>query len=162
MNLDEAQKKKVAGWIEEGLKLSEIQSKLGSEFGLRLTYMDLRFLLADLGLQPKDKPVEAAPKEIGKGPTPAQPQKPGTPAQPAVPTEPVGAGTVSVAVDQVTRAGALASGRVTFSDKKIAEWYIDQMGRLGLVPKEEGYKPSEEDLMDFQAELQDQLAKLGY
>ena len=61
MNLDEAQKQKVAGWLEEGLKLSEIQKKLASEFGLSLTYMEMRFLLDDLKLKPKEKEVLRAP-----------------------------------------------------------------------------------------------------
>lgn len=159
MNLDEAQKKKVAGWIEEGLKLSDIQGKLGSEFGLRMTYMELRFLLADLGLQPKDKPVESAPADLAKAPTPTSPKV----AAPLAPQqEPAPPGGVSVSVDQVTRAAAMVSGKVKFSDGKSAEWYIDQMGRLGLIPKEQGYKPPEEDLMDFQTLLQEELAKLGY
>jgi hypothetical protein len=159
MNLDEGQKKKVAGWIEEGLKLSDIQNKLASEFGLRATYMEMRFLLADLGLQPKDKPAATAPADIGKVPPPAAPSiAPG----PLADADDLAGGTVAVSVDQVTRPGALASGNVKFTDGKSADWYLDQMGRLGLVPKEQGYKPSEEDLMDFQAELQQQLAKLGY
>lgn len=157
MNLDEAQKKKVSEWIEEGLKLSEIQSKLSSEYGLRLTYMELRFLLADLGLQPRDKPE----------PEPAKPLNAPAPGQPAAAEEPIRdedlqVSAVKVTVDQVTRAGALVSGRVTFSDGKKAEWYLDQMGRLGLAGTEPGYRPSQEDLMEFQTELQTQLAKLGY
>ena len=156
MNLNEAQKKKVSEWIEEGLKLSEIQSKLGSEFGLSMTYMEMRFLLADLGLQPKDKPEPepakpAAAPPAGKAPEPAPKED-----------EVLPASAVKVTVDQVTRAGALVSGRVVFSDGKSAQWYLDQMGRLGLAGAEPGYKPSEEDIMEFQAELQTQLAKLGY
>src|SRR6185295_14602857 len=54
MNLDEAQRKKVAGWIADGLKLSEIQTRLAAELGVRLTYMDVRFLVDDLKLTPKD------------------------------------------------------------------------------------------------------------
>lgn len=72
------------------------------------------------------------------------------------------AGRVAVSVDQLTRPGALVSGKVTFSDGKGAEWYLDQMGRLGLAPREKGYKPTQSDLMEFQAALQEQLAKLGY
>jgi hypothetical protein len=51
MNLDEAQKEKVRAWISQGLKLSEIQNKLASEFGIRMTYMETRFLMDDLKLQ---------------------------------------------------------------------------------------------------------------
>ena len=56
MNLDDTQKKKVAGWLEEGLKLSEIQKKISSEFGISIKYLDLRFLLDDLKLRPKEEP----------------------------------------------------------------------------------------------------------
>ena len=54
MNLDEAQRQKVAAWIADGAKLSEIQTRLMSEFGLKLTYMEVRFLVDDLKLTPKD------------------------------------------------------------------------------------------------------------
>jgi hypothetical protein len=156
MKLDDAQRQKVSQWIEEGLSLSKIQDKLASEFGLRMTYMEVRFLIDDLALKLKDTPKETPP-DLGK--TPVQPA---APAQKAAPTpEDAIASGVSVTVDQVTRPGALVSGKVKFSDGKSAEWYLDQMGRLGLVPKEQGYKPSQEDLMDFQAELQNELARLG-
>ena len=70
--------------------------------------------------------------------------------------------TSKVNVDQVTRPGALVSGKVTFSDGQTADWYLDQMGRLGVVAKQQGYKPSQADLMAFQAELQNELARQGY
>jgi hypothetical protein len=159
MKLDDAQKQKVSGWIEEGLKLSEIQDKLNTEFGFRMTYMEVRFLIDDLGVKLKDKAPEPPP-----APAPA-PAKPGSPlgTTPLVGDEaellPAG---VSVTVDQVTRPGSLVSGKVKFSDGKSADWYLDQMGRLGLAPKETGYKPSQEDLVEFQTELQNELAKLGF
>ena len=60
MKLDDAQKKTVIGWIEQGLKLAEIQKKLGTEMGLNPTYMEVRFLVDDLKVIPKDpEPVEA-------------------------------------------------------------------------------------------------------
>src|SRR6266404_2797197 len=59
MNLDEGQRKKVAEWIGQGLKLSEIQTRLVSELGVKMTYMDVRFLVDDLKLVPKDiEPVK--------------------------------------------------------------------------------------------------------
>ncbi len=42
MNLDETQRKKVAAWIEEGLKLADIQKRLETEFGFRVTYLEVR------------------------------------------------------------------------------------------------------------------------
>jgi hypothetical protein len=67
-----------------------------------------------------------------------------------------------VTVDQIARPGALVSGKVTFSDGNSAEWYLDQMGRLGLSPQQQGYRPSQTDLMTFQTELQNQLAQMGF
>ena len=54
MNLDEEQRKKVTQWVEQGLKLSEIQSRLASELGVSMRYMDVRLLVDDLKLTPKD------------------------------------------------------------------------------------------------------------
>jgi len=61
MNLDDAQRKLVSAWIAEGMKLSDIQSRLGSELGIRLTYMDVRLLVDDLKLTPKDAERPKAP-----------------------------------------------------------------------------------------------------
>jgi hypothetical protein len=158
MNLDEAQRQTVARWISEGAKLSEIQKRL-LELGIKLTYMEVRFLVDDLKLTPKDpeppKPV------VAPAATPAA-----TPAAAGLPTisaEPAPLpGNVSVSVDQITKPGAMISGKVTFSDGQIADWYLDQTGRLGVVPKVAGYKPSPVDVQDFQLALQQEIAKLGY
>jgi hypothetical protein len=72
------------------------------------------------------------------------------------------AGKVNVKVDQIARPGAVVSGSVTFSDGNSAAWYLDQFGRLGLAPKKQGYKPPAGDLQEFQTELQNELAKLGF
>ena len=169
MNLDEAQKQKVAAWLEAGLKLGEIQNKLISELGLKLTYMEVRFLLDDLKLKPKEQAAPAAPPQspltsAAKSAAPVQPQV-GKTAPPATmsPNDAPGgsAGKVSVTVDQVTRPGTMVSGGVTFSDGNTAQWHLDQFGRLGLAAKQQGYRPAEEDLMEFQASLQSELAKLG-
>ena len=155
MNLDETQRKKVAAWIEEGLKLAEIQKRLESECGLKLTYLEVRLLVDDLKLQPKD-PAPPPPPKI--------PPAIATPAGSDLKTTPVdelGVGNVNVSVDQLTRPGALVSGKVTFSDGKTADWFLDQAGRLGLAPADKGYKPSQVDLEDFQMALQRELQKLG-
>jgi hypothetical protein len=160
MNLDEAQKKTVTSWIAEGLKLSDIQKRLASELGLNCTYMEVRFLVDDLKLMPKDveppKTAQLAPSSAATAPAPSR-NAPGAAADlNALPGE------VSVSVDQIARPGAVVSGKVTFSDGMSAEWSLDQSGRIGLLPKQAGYRPSQEDVADFQAELQNQLAKLGF
>ena len=168
MKLDDAQKSKVSEWIAAGSKLAEIQNRLFTELGLKLTYMEVRFLVDDLKLVPKDpepaKPAVLAapstqPTPVGSAGTPAgAPLSKGE----AVPADDVGTSGVSVSLDQVTRPGAMVSGQVTFSDGAQAEWYLDQTGRLGVVPKVQGYKPSTADVQEFQIALQNELAKLGF
>jgi hypothetical protein len=159
MTLDEAQRKTVANWIQQGLKLSEIQNRLGSELGLRLTYMEVRMLVDDLKLVPKDVEAPATPNPALAGPNPASKPAASTLNPAAAPPSPAG---VSVAVDQITRPGALVSGKVTFSDGKTADWYLDQTGRLGLVPKEAGYRPPASDVQQFQMALENELSKIGF
>jgi hypothetical protein len=166
MNLDESQRKKVAEWIAQGLKLSEIQSRLDSELGVRLTYMEVRFLVDDLKLTPKDVEKPKAPQSALTAPSaPANPTANAAPAQPgeavAKDDETGAPGGVSVSVDQLARPGAVVSGKVTFSDGNRAEWYLDQTGRLGLVPQQTGYRPPARDVQQFQAALEAELSKMG-
>jgi len=157
MNLDEAQRQKVAEWIAAGATISQIQTRLAAELGLKLTYMEVRFLVDDLKLTPKDPdppkvvaPVAGAAKPADKKSTPP-------------PTEPPGAkGSVAVTVDQIARPGAIVSGKVAFSDGQQADWYLDQTGRLGVVTKQQGYKPSAADVQQFQAALQSEMARMGF
>jgi hypothetical protein len=170
MKLDEAQSQKVAAWINEGCKLSEIQNRLAKEFGLHMTYLDARLLVDELNLRPKDPPA-AQPATPAPAPAPAAPAATPDPTAPAasqsagdeeLPVEPEGApatGGVSVTVDQIARPGAMLSGQVTFSDGKSTNWFLDQRGGIGL---EKGCRPSQSDLRLFQIELQEQLQKLGY
>src|ERR1700730_15682143 len=103
MNLDDEQRKKVAEWIAQGLKLSDIQNRLGSELGVVMTYMDVRLLVDDLKLTPKDierpKPVQTPAAAPASALAPQAPQAPK-------------AGGVAVRVDQIARAGAIVSGKV--------------------------------------------------
>jgi len=113
MQLDENQKKTVAGWIEEGLDLSAIQSRLESEMDIHMTYMDVRFLVGDLELVPKDEEEPEEELAPADGPTPDNPfPAPEDPMGEApLPTDDVaGGGEVSVTVSPVTQAGMMASG----------------------------------------------------
>jgi hypothetical protein len=157
MNLDEAQRQKVAAWIADGATISQIQSRLASELGLKLTYMEVRLLVDDLKLTPKDPepPKVAAPVAEAAKPDDAKNAPPTT-------KPPAATGGVSVTVDQLTKPGAIASGKVTFSDGQAADWYLDQTGRLGVVPKQQGYKPSAADVQQFQAALEKEIARMGF
>jgi len=163
MSLDETQRKKVADWIAQGLKLSDIQNRIGSEFGLRLTYMDVRFLVDDLKLTPKDveRPKTVQSSLASPSPAPAPAAANHQPPAETPSTAQTGSG-VSLRVDQIARPGAVVSGKVTFSDGNNADWYFDQTGRLGLVPQQPGYRPPPADLQQFQAALDGELSKMGF
>lgn len=113
-----------------------------SEFEIRMTYMDLRFMVDDLDLEIQSE----APKFDD-------------PVAPAVPGGEGGG--VSVTLDKVSRPDALVSGQVTFSDGQSAQWHLDQMGRLAMNPKQPGYKPSDADLQQFQEKLREAVEKSG-
>lgn len=155
MNLTDAQKQQVSAWLEQGLKVADVQKKLSAELGVSMTYMEVRFLLDDLRLKPKDP-------EPPKQPAPASPIAPATVGAPAPAADAPGLGGVKLSVDTLARPGTVVSGKVTFSDGQTADWYLDQMGRMGVVPAQKGYKPSQADVMEFQEQLQMELQKIGF
>jgi hypothetical protein len=121
--------------------MSDLQRRLKEEYGIGITYMDTRMLVLDLGitLLEAPKPVEAPP-----------------PATPAVPT-----GEVSVTMDHLALPGTLVSGKVTFSDGETGVWMLDQTGRPGLDPDTPGYRPTQEDIIEFQHQLRTLIQKSG-
>ena len=150
------QKRQIAGWVNEGMGLSDIQKKINDDFGIVMTYMDVRFLVDDLNLDLIDEEEESEEKdtdeESGAADTPPSPED----------TLDDSAGGVQVELDTVTPPGAMASGSVTFSDGQHKKWTLDQFGRLGLTGGEEGYKPSDEDVMEFQKQLDSALRGKGF
>ena len=162
MQLTDEQKQKVSAWLADGQKLSDIQSRLGDECGLRLTYMDVRMLADDLKLVPIDPPEPVVEKPE---PAPAEAAAPAAASPPVADAADAAAQTasnISLSVDQIAHPGTIVSGGVTFSDGKSAVWYLDQTGRLGVTPSEQGYRPPEGDVEKFQVLLDRELAKLGY
>ena len=156
MQLTDDQKREVTTWISNGAKLSEVQQRLGEEFGIRLTYMEARFLIDDLKLVPQEKVQPAETK-------PAQPETAApAPVNPPEAVAPAATGKgVCVEVDSIMRPGALVSGRVTFSDGITADWSLDQQGRFGMLPSQEGYRPTQADLAEFRKALEKELARQG-
>ena len=180
MSLDDSQKAQVTQWVKGGMDLAQVQTRLKEDFGVNLTYMDVRFLVDDLNVELQDAgtpDTEPHPeRSSGEGVHFHQDEAPEPMAaesmQGAQEAEAevvdfgggAGGGTVSVSVDKVTRPGAVVSGDVTFSDGTRAGWQLDQMGRLGLVPPEgkPEFRPSEADLQQFQTALQQELQKQGF
>jgi hypothetical protein len=150
------QKRQIAAWVNEGMGLSDIQKKINDDFGIVMTYMDVRFLVDDLNLDLIDEEDEKEDVEKDEGSDAA-----GTPPSAEDPLDD-SAGGVQVELDTVTPPGAMASGSVTFSDGQHKKWTLDQFGRLGLTGGEEGYKPSDEDVMEFQKQLDSALRGKGF
>jgi len=71
MTLTPEQKQTVSSWVAAGDNLSTVQKKLSEHFQLSLTYMDVRFLVDDLGLELKNA-APKTPTDIGKA-APANP-----------------------------------------------------------------------------------------
>ncbi|MBM3878993.1 MAG: hypothetical protein FJ387_04640 [Verrucomicrobia bacterium] len=167
MNLTDSQKQQVTQWIGQGLQLAEIQKRLETDFGLRCTYMEVKLLIGDLQLVPKDlepprpSTLDAPPK--GPPGPPAGRPPAARPPGATRPSDPAPAlGKVAVKADQIAKPGTVVSGSVTFSDGTKATWALDQFGRLGLAPDQKGYRPSPLDMEEFQGALEQELARLGY
>ncbi|MEM9478225.1 MAG: hypothetical protein AAGA58_01045 [Verrucomicrobiota bacterium] len=156
--LTDEQKAKIVEWVGDGADLNAIQDRLRDEFEMRLSFMDTRFLISDLNLEIHETEEEQPAEESETAGESATSEEPA----PGPEDDLLGdSGTVSVTMDSVGRPGMIASGQVTFSDGKKATWYFDQMGRLGLDPDEADYRPSEEDLIAFQDELQRVAGEAG-
>ena len=140
-NLTPEQKSALTQWAVEGATMSDLQRHLKDDFGHTLTYMDTRFLILDLGIE-----LVEAPKVVKK-----EVEKPA----------PIPTGFVTTTMDSLTLPGAMVSGKVTFSDGETGVWMLDKTGRPGLDPDTEGYRPTAEDIKEFQVQLRDLIQKSG-
>ena len=185
MELTNLQKEEVAAWFAAGASLDEIQKRIKSEFGIHMTYLDVRLMVAEL---PQPVEAEEGAKEEGAngeaaGTTETSGRKPpeygrefaegadgqeeqiGDQQAAASEADSTEAQTVSaptVTIDALMIPGTIASGDVTFSDGQTGKWFLDQMGRLGLggdLPQ--GYRPSPTDAALFQQQLMGLLQAKG-
>ncbi len=149
--------------IAAGVSLSDIQNMVNAEFKQNLTYMDIRIMASELEidwqqLNPKKEAavedvtaVEAAPKAEE---LPAEDAS----AEAAVPGMPDLSDT-KIEISKIARPGMMFSGSVTLANGSTADWYLDNMGRLG-VDNLQGDQPGQEDIEKFQMALQIELRKL--
>jgi len=166
MTLTEQQKQAVCGWLAEGASLADVQSGLKRDFDIALTYMDVRLLVLDIGAEVKDKPE---PKPVAPPPPRQEEMRDDGPyaeeddgVGDGPPLPPPGDASVSLTLDAIMAPGAMVSGTVVFSDGMKARWVIDRYGRFGLEPETQGYRPSQEDLQEFQMLLRAELQRKGY
>ena len=187
MTLTPAQEQALRQWAAEGASLSDLQARLASEFDLHPSYMDVRFLVLDLGItlaeRPKPNPTDVlaaspaksspppaddmpgAPYDDGLGPEDAEPDTPEVPESPETPEAPEApaAGTVTVEVSRLARPGFAVTGTVTFSDGVTADWGVTARGELDLVADEAhpNYRPSPKDAQAFMVELRKAITRMG-
>lgn len=162
--------------LNEGVSLSDVQKILETEYGLRMTYFELRMLAADLQVdwQKQDRPK---PQTVDV--TEARPARPAAPAAPtpapaaevadateededeaeageaAEADEPAeaAAGETQVVLDDTPIPGAAMSGTVRFQSGASGKWALTRDGRFGFEPDEGSAEPTEEDYGLFQQEL---------
>jgi hypothetical protein len=144
-------KKFTAAELAAGVSLSDIQNHINAEFKTSLTYMDVRILASTLdvdwrSLDPNAKKEEAVEEDAAVEEA----------AEEVSETAP--AGTV-VEVSPIARPGMMFSGSVKFASGSSAEWYVDNTGRLGLENLV-GDKPNENDVKEFQIELDKAIRKM--
>lgn len=161
MELTDAQKKAVADWVAQGLSLSEIQKQLKEHFELSTTFMEVRMMVLDLGLEIKEQESAFSAKQnmvLG-----AAQQDASDAAHDAFePVEDGAFGGVTVEVDRIKKPGALVSGTVRFSDGVNATWMLDQFGRVAIDAGRPDYRPSQDDLTAFQQEVSRKLQQQGF
>lgn len=139
----------VRQWAGAGVDLNGIQKRLAAECGVHMTYMDVRFLLLDHGIEI----ATAAAPEPEKEPEPA----PAHEVEPA-PQAPE-SGKPVVTLDELTLPGTLISGKVQFASGTRGGWQIDQLGRFAW--NELQGQPTPEELQAFQVELTQILSRGG-
>ncbi len=190
MTLTPAQEQALRQWAAEGASLSDLQARLVSEFDLHPSYMDVRFLVLDLGIQlaerPKPNPTDlmaaapakpapapaddmpGEPYDDGLGPedaeeAPEYDAPPPADSSPSPEPEAPAAGAVTVEVSRLARPGFAVTGTVTFSDGVTADWGVTARGELDLVADEAhpNYRPSPKDAQAFMVELRKAITKMG-
>ena len=159
-NLTPQQRQLVEQWAAEGANLNQIQDRLRSECDTTLTYMETRLLIMELGVKIQDKPREVE-KPASAPVAPAAADDVAVADEVLAPDGTTG-GALKISVDEVPPAGAIISGRVTFSDGVTVQWFMDQQGRFGMRGPAPGYQPPAADIPAFQAELDTILQQSGY
>jgi len=166
-------KKIIAEQLAKGISLSDIHKLLYNEHKVRMTFMDMRLMASEIesidwSKSDADAEAKAAPK-VDNVEVPGDDEEvfdedeemPEEEMDNAPSADGEGSsekdsgklrGTTSVEVNKIARPGAVLSGSVKFGSGASAEWVLDQLGRIALTNAKG--KPDEEDIKEFQAELQ--------
>ncbi|MBQ2378954.1 MAG: hypothetical protein II295_01020 [Akkermansia sp.] len=147
----------VRRWASYGVDLNGIQKNLATECGVHMTYMDVRFLLLDHGIEiarPQPKPAPEPAPAPAAAPTPAPAPAPAAPApEPGASVKP------KVTLDDLQLPGTLISGKCEFPSGTNGSWQIDQMGRFGWSAL--SGTPTPVELQAFEMELRQILSRMS-
>jgi len=141
-------------WASQGIDLNGIQKNLVAECGVHLTYMEVRFLLLDHG-------IEIARQQEAPKPAPAPQPQAEQPAAPAPAADPMtGAAPVkpTMSLDDIQIPGTILSGKCEFPSGTKVAWQIDQMGQLNC--SQLSGTMSQEEQQAFVFELRQILSKM--
>jgi hypothetical protein len=127
----------IAKLLDEGHSLSDIQTILSKDYDEKMTFMDLRIMASEIESIDWTKDEEPD-DETGKDDKESEVQE--------------SEGKTVVEISKLQRPGIALSGSVKFISGASGEWVLDQRGGLGFE-KTDG-EPTEEDLQEFQKELQ--------
>ena len=176
----------IASQLNAGVSLSDVQTKLAQEYGVKMTYFELRMLAMGLAVdwekQDKPKPAAAPAPVVAAAPQGAVAADDGTDtandafdaeadepeAEPADDEEEeaddeeaAADGETKIVLDETPHPGAALSGTAIFASGASGKWALSRNGRLGFEPDEGSAEPDENDWQLFQAELQKTLQSLG-
>lgn len=141
-------------WASQGIDLNGIQKNLVAECGVHLTYMEVRFLLLDYG-------IEIARQQEAPKPAPAPQPQAEQPAAPAPVADPMtGAAPVkpTMSLDDIQIPGTILSGKCEFPSGTKVAWQIDQMGQLNC--SQLSGTMTQEEQQAFVFELRQILSKM--
>ena len=163
--------------LNSGMSLSDVQKLLDSEFGIRMTYFELRMIASTLKIDwdsqaKKHRPAANLAQQDGLAATAQAARPPEGPAdrgtmddglddEEDLAEENDGEGLkddldggTSITLDETPVPGAAMSGKVRFASGASGKWVMTRMGQLGISDMDEGSpEPTQDDIALFQQEL---------
>ena len=126
---------------EEGSSLNEILDVLHKEHDVRMTFLELRMLVAEIE---KSKPVEPAERKRR-----AKEDDEEETAGSSLGTQ--------VEVDQIVQPGMQLSGSAKMRSGAKIKWFVDAYSRLSAAVDQGSAQPTQQDMVEFQQALAQKL-----
>lgn len=141
--MEDAELKKTVDELrKQGKSLNEILDVLHKEHNVRITFLELRMLVAEIE---KSEPVKKPDKKLDETPD-------------EEPTADLG---TEVAIDQIMQPGAQLSGSAKLQSGARIKWFVDAMRRLNVSLEPGSSQPTEQDTRQFQQALAQKLQRGG-